>query len=81
MVMKQALRLRPFLTGGCARVAVASQRFAGTITGKHKHLPLTKVVATIGPASEQLPVLPEVVVAGMRIMRLNFSHATYDEVG
>jgi len=42
-------------------------------------LPLTKIVATIGPASENLPVLPELVAAGMRIMRINFSHATYDE--
>ena len=42
-------------------------------------LNLTKVVATIGPASENMPVLPKVVEAGMRIMRLNFSHATYDE--
>ena len=42
-------------------------------------LPLTKICATIGPASEQLSVLPSCVAAGMRIMRINFSHATYDE--
>ena len=42
-------------------------------------LPLCKIVATIGPASENLPMLPAVVDAGMRIMRINFSHATYDE--
>jgi pyruvate kinase len=41
---------------------------------------LTKIVATIGPTSEQLPVLQEVVRHGMRIMRLNFSHATREEV-
>jgi len=40
---------------------------------------LTKLVATIGPASEQLPVLTQVVAAGMRVMRINFSHATYEE--
>ena len=40
---------------------------------------LTKICATIGPASEQLPMLRQVVAAGMRIMRLNFSHATYEE--
>jgi pyruvate kinase len=40
---------------------------------------LSKIVATIGPASENLPMLPKVVEAGMRIMRINFSHATYDE--
>lgn len=40
---------------------------------------LTKIVATIGPASEQLPMLTQVVDAGLRIMRINFSHATYEE--
>lgn len=33
----------------------------------------------LGPASEQLPMLKQVVSAGMRIMRINFSHATYEE--
>lgn len=41
---------------------------------------LTKIVATIGPTSEQFDVLQDVVKGGMRIMRLNFSHATTDEV-
>ena len=37
-------------------------------------------MATIGPTSEQLPVLQDVVRCGMRVMRLNFSHATVEEV-
>ena len=40
---------------------------------------LTKIVATIGPKSEQLPMLSQLVTAGVRIMRINFSHATYEE--
>jgi hypothetical protein len=40
---------------------------------------MTKIVATIGPASEQLPELTKVTDAGMRLMRINFSHATYEE--
>lgn len=40
---------------------------------------LTKIVATIGPASEQFPELQACVLSGLRIMRLNFSHATYEE--
>lgn len=44
-----------------------------------KRLPLTKIVATIGPASEHLTMLTHVVKAGMRVMRINFSHATYEE--
>mmetsp|Transcript_17594 Transcript_17594/g.27405 ORF Transcript_17594/g.27405 Transcript_17594/m.27405 type:complete len:549 (+) Transcript_17594:46-1692(+) len=41
---------------------------------------LTKIVATIGPASEQYDVLSGLVRNGLRIMRLNFSHATVEEV-
>merc|ERR1712194_36279 len=48
---------------------------------KQKWTPqLTKIVATIGPTSEQMDVLQQVVRCGMRIMRLNFSHATVEEV-
>ena len=40
---------------------------------------LTKIIATIGPKSEQLEVLRDLVTEGVRIMRINFSHATYEE--
>ena len=40
---------------------------------------MTKIVATIGPASEQLPMLSKVFDAGLNVMRINFSHATYEE--
>lgn len=43
-------------------------------------LPLVKMVATIGPTSEQKEPLQRVVKEGMKIMRLNFSHATPEEV-
>jgi len=43
-------------------------------------LQLSKIVATIGPTSEQLDPLTEVVRCGMAVMRLNFSHATVEEV-
>mmetsp|Transcript_8351 Transcript_8351/g.24697 ORF Transcript_8351/g.24697 Transcript_8351/m.24697 type:complete len:555 (+) Transcript_8351:163-1827(+) len=48
-----------------------------TVDPRH---PLTKIVATIGPTSEQAEPLKKVVEAGMKIMRLNFSHATTEEV-
>ena len=38
------------------------------------------MVATIGPTSEQKESLQRVVKEGMKIMRLNFSHATPEEV-
>ena len=47
---------------------------------EHDGHSLTKIVATIGPTSEQLEPLAKVVKSGMKIMRLNFSHATTEEV-
>ena len=51
-----------------------------TVTHGEKPFQLTKIVATIGPTSEQQEPLKKVVDAGMKIMRLNFSHATTEEV-
>jgi len=41
----------------------------------------TKIVCTIGPASESKEMLTKLVEAGMNVMRLNFSHGDYDEHG
>eukprot|EP01084_Bolivina_argentea_P018983 35335_1 len=43
------------------------------------YAPLTKIVATIGPVSENKETLQKVIDAGMSVMRVNFSHATYAE--
>ncbi len=37
----------------------------------------TKIIATIGPASDNYTVLRKMVIAGLDVIRLNFSHGTH----
>ena len=39
----------------------------------------TKIVATIGPSTEQVPMLEKLVRAGLNVARLNMSHGTHEE--
>lgn len=39
----------------------------------------TKIVCTLGPATEREGVLKELIMAGMNVARFNFSHASHDE--
>lgn len=41
----------------------------------------TKIVSTIGPASESVDMLVNLINAGMNVCRLNFSHGDYEEHG
>jgi len=38
----------------------------------------TKIICTIGPASDDEKTLKKMVIAGMNVVRLNFSHGSYD---
>jgi len=46
-----------------------------------KSIPKTKIVCTIGPASESPDVIKELISNGMGVARLNFSHGTHGEHG
>ena len=41
----------------------------------------TKIVATIGPASDSKEILSEMVNGGMNVARINFSHGSYESNG
>lgn len=44
--------------------------------GKDWSMRKTKIIGTIGPASEQEEILRELMLAGMNVARFNFSHGT-----
>lgn len=46
-----------------------------------KKIKMTKIVCTIGPKSEKKEVLEKLIMSGMNIMRLNFSHGDFEEHG
>lgn len=46
---------------------------------EEKHTRKTKIVCTIGPASETVEKMRELMLAGMNVARFNFSHGTHEE--
>src|SRR3954467_15837288 len=51
------------------------------ILGGWKYMRKTKIVCTIGPASESIEKLTQLMEAGMNVARLNFSHGNFEEHG
>ena len=40
----------------------------------------TKIVATLGPASEKVEVMEKMILSGVDVFRINFSHAEHKDV-
>ena len=40
----------------------------------------TKIVATLGPATDTKEILTDLATAGVNVFRINFSHADYENV-
>ncbi len=49
------------------------------MTNSNKGFRLTKIIATLGPASEALETIVQLIEAGVSIFRINFSHGTFEE--
>lgn len=46
-----------------------------------KHIRKTKIICTLGPATDREDVLKQLMLAGMNVARFNFSHGSYEEQG
>ena len=44
------------------------------------HNKKTKIVATLGPATDTKEILTELARNGVNVLRINFSHADYEDV-
>ena len=48
---------------------------------EHQMHSRTKIVATLGPSTDSIDVLTEMVRAGLDVARVNFSHGKHEEHG
>lgn len=43
------------------------------------NFPMTKIIATLGPATSSVKIIERLIREGARVFRINFSHGTFDE--
>jgi pyruvate kinase len=46
---------------------------------KKKHFLMTKIVATLGPATDSVDIILTLIEAGARVFRVNFSHGSFSD--
>ena len=49
------------------------------VTKPEKNMRTVKIVATLGPATNTLETIQELIRAGVNVVRMNFSHGSYDD--
>ena len=52
---------------------------ADTLQKRDKFMRKTKIICTIGPASDSEEMVTKLCLAGINVARLNFSHGTHEE--
>lgn len=46
---------------------------------RHLDFPMTKIIATLGPATDSLEKIKDLIEAGVRVFRVNFSHGSFQD--
>ena len=64
---------------GPERAAATSHEEAAPSSFQRVHVPRTKIVGTLGPASSSAEGVRGLIEAGLDVARINFSHGTHEQ--
>ena len=64
---------------GPERAAATSSEGAAPSSFRRVHVPRTKIVGTLGPASNSAEGVRALIEAGLDVARINFSHGTHEQ--